>query len=127
MYIISLVFQTTDVAPIVAIIVVPPHDGVNETAAGMSAPSSNLASAPAGEATNSDAAAKTGSRVYYHVDVFDPAETVAWLIANGYGDYVITTDPKPHKGMLMKLLKAGYEIPGSRLAASDHSAKNDAE
>lgn len=127
MYIISLVFQNTDVAPIVAIIVVPPHDGVNETAVGMSAPSSNHASAPAGEATDSVAAAKTDSRVYNRVDVFDPAQTVEWLRDNGYADYVITTDPRPHKGMVMQLLKAGHEIPGCRLAASDRGNKNDRE
>lgn len=123
MNIFSLDFPTTAAAPVVVIVVITPCVNASAAISSGNAP----ASAPAGEATDSAAAAKTGSRVYYYVDVFDPAETVAWLIANGYGDYVITTDPKPHKGMLMKLLKEGYEIPGSRLAASDHSAKNDVE
>lgn len=119
----SLIVPADGAAPVVVIVARPPCGNAPETVVGKNAP----ASAPAAEAKGSAAAAKTDSRVYNRVDVFDPAQTVEWLRDNGYANYVITTDPRPHKGMVMQLLKAGHEIPGCRLAASDRGNKNDRE
>ncbi|MBQ4447789.1 MAG: hypothetical protein II897_05810 [Clostridia bacterium] len=105
-----------DATTVVILVLAPSTDEVIGTVADMDASVTNLT---AEAKKRSSAKAKSGSsRTYYRVDVFDQALTVKWLLEHGHEDCVIFTEPRPNKTMVMRLLKAGIEIPGSCLSVS---------
>ena len=123
MNILCILVPTLKSIPVIILVCVSHNEDEPKPPAGAGAPAvepvADTKSRPAAEAKS------RSSRTYFRVNIDNRAQVVAWLLEHGYEDYVIVPEPRPHKGILMQLLKRGIEIPGCTLEPSTRGKKDD--
>ena len=127
MNIFFLVVKALKAIPVIILVCVSHSEDEPKPPAGVDSPVPAPAVEPVADAKSCPAAEakSSSSRTYFKVNLIDRAKVVEWLRTNGYDDYVIVPEPRPHKGMLMQILKKGISIPGCTLEPSTRGKKDD--